>query len=182
MPDGLASPQLPEWNGKTNAGEERGLQDVRLRTKEVLFKGVNERGRLVWIRLAMFAVEDHEGRIWVDARQRAEEGAGQECAVEHRCSREASDAEKGAEHENHEQDVGDVLEASEAILKVPAEDRAGKIFCGQRGEDTHGDAGNDGTADEPAEVGIAVFGDGAQVVNNTAGKSACWCLDIGELA
>lgn len=178
-PDGFGRPQLAKGDGETDTGKKHGLQDVRLGAEKVLLKRVHKRGRLIRVRLAVLAVEDHEWRVGVDAGQRAEERAGQEAAVEHRGAGEPGDAEERAEHKDHEEDVGDVLEAGEAVLQVPAEDGAGEVLCRQGGQDAHGDAGDDGTPDEPSEVGVAVLGDGAQVVDDAGHDQAGDIADDG---
>lgn len=102
--------------------------------------------RLIHLALALLAIHNDERRLRVLAGDVREERARQESAEENRRPRVRGDSDERAQHQGHQDDIGDVVEPREVVLDVAAEQRGEEPFREDRGEDSHGDRGDNRAA------------------------------------
>lgn len=79
-------------------------------------------------------------------RDISQECTSQKCTEEDGSPRICGNTDKCAEDQDHQNDVGDVVEPSEVILDIAAEQWREEILCYQGGYNSHSDRGYDRAA------------------------------------
>lgn len=93
----------------------------------------------------------------------SQESSGEECAKKNRGARVRRDGNERAKDQHHKNDIRDMIELRKGMLDIPSEEPREDVFCEYWREDGHGDGGDDGPADDPAQVDIASAGEFTQI-------------------
>lgn len=137
----LPCPKLHKGDSEPDTRKEERLHKILLHIQQVPLESVYKCRTLILLSFAFLSAHDYKRSIWVLTGNISQECTSQERTKEDGSPRIRGNADKCAEDQDHQDDVGDVVESSEVILDIAAEERRKEEFCYQRGYNSHADGG-----------------------------------------